>query len=538
MNVVERITKPFFLAPSGLQKMVVLSIFVGFVAAWSKTGYISLAIFLSISVLLGLMVALNLNFGGTLRAGMFFQQETNKKILVKDPNRIIQLAILVSDPFLSHVSRPLIIPFTATLLTLVIQAEVGVWWTTFLVCLILFVSGAISRKLAVIEITSTQSRRDGETSKLIEIIQANKKPKTKYYIYLRPFCVTGQVYAVDKNFISNAHGSRHAIQEYSQEGKHIGVQIPLMEIKIPTGNQQSLLELNPEWEIIFEKGIRPFGQLIALGQPGESIGAGRYKTPDEGWEDIFLQLSVNASGFFIVPSTHLGTLWEIQWLKKTRNFEGCFFFTNLPEIASSQYPSHELLKETLSPFLRLPSPHFIPSLFTLDKQGRPHIFQMNSGVVSSGKSLKVFITASLIESAIKTLTPIAYRSEDETIDHSFNLTISFVSALISGKSELENLYGLDEEIKSALLNYDHPLLARLWGAEKTKKNCGEEEIYHHTHAGNPSLTVRHNILINDDRFVLYVTTLKEASKTTITGFQILSEQDDLAVRAAPVDSGQ
>ena len=62
--------------------------------------------------------------------------------------------------------------------------------------------------------------------------------------------------------------------------------------------------------------MRSIGPLIALGRPGEAIGAGRIITEDANWMADILILMKRAKAIFLVPSSQPGTLWEIETLKR------------------------------------------------------------------------------------------------------------------------------------------------------------------------------------------------------------------------------
>ena len=59
-----------------------------------------------------------------------------------------------------------------------------------------------------------------------------------------------------------------------------------------------------------EKGL----PLVALGRPGEQIGAGRIMTSEERWKEDIELLATAALVIFLFPSTRPGTLWETDWL--------------------------------------------------------------------------------------------------------------------------------------------------------------------------------------------------------------------------------
>lgn len=54
--------------------------------------------------------------------------------------------------------------------------------------------------------------------------------------------------------------------------------------------------------------------LVALGEPGEHVGAGRVATSEDDWQDAVKSLAGAAHRILVVPSAQPGTLWELGWL--------------------------------------------------------------------------------------------------------------------------------------------------------------------------------------------------------------------------------
>ena len=62
--------------------------------------------------------------------------------------------------------------------------------------------------------------------------------------------------------------------------------------------------------------LRKYMPVIALGYPGEHIGAGRIKTDDYNWKVLIRQLIEKSTLILLIPSAKSGTLWEINYLKQ------------------------------------------------------------------------------------------------------------------------------------------------------------------------------------------------------------------------------
>jgi hypothetical protein len=69
-------------------------------------------------------------------------------------------------------------------------------------------------------------------------------------------------------------------------------------------------------ESYVSQAIGRVGPLVALGHPGETIGAGRILTGEENWKTDIGTLMKRAKGILLVPSDRPGTLWEIDTLKQ------------------------------------------------------------------------------------------------------------------------------------------------------------------------------------------------------------------------------
>jgi Ankyrin repeats (3 copies)/Ankyrin repeat len=78
-------------------------------------------------------------------------------------------------------------------------------------------------------------------------------------------------------------------------------------------------------ETIVAYSIAPSLPLLALGKPGEHIGAGRIRTSDEGWQEEILRLMEAARLILIIPSHRTGTLWEIDTLRTLGYFKKTIF---------------------------------------------------------------------------------------------------------------------------------------------------------------------------------------------------------------------
>lgn len=107
--------------------------------------------------------------------------------------------------------------------------------------------------------------------------------------------------------------------------------------------------------------------LIALGEPGEAIGAGRVKAPETDWREAVKKLASAAESILVIPSAKDGTKWEIEYLKEHGLLAKCIFImppsTSL-EVAESWRSSIGKLPIYMPPYERM------GMLFSVDNLGQ------------------------------------------------------------------------------------------------------------------------------------------------------------------------
>lgn len=121
------------------------------------------------------------------------------------------------------------------------------------------------------------------------------------------------------------------------------------------------------------QAVRSIAPLIALGRPGEAVGAGRIQTADATWQADIDLLIQRAQAVLLVPSERPGTRWEIEKLLR----EGLLpkvVFVMPPRSAEGGYDTQarwEVARTSLAS-LGVELPPYDPDglLFELSAQGR------------------------------------------------------------------------------------------------------------------------------------------------------------------------
>jgi hypothetical protein len=73
-------------------------------------------------------------------------------------------------------------------------------------------------------------------------------------------------------------------------------------------------KLSEDMETFLAAAMEDSAPLVALGSPGEQIGAGRVATSDKNWKAVFERLASHAKVLFMLPGGTLGTQAEIDWI--------------------------------------------------------------------------------------------------------------------------------------------------------------------------------------------------------------------------------
>ena len=155
-------------------------------------------------------------------------------------------------------------------------------FTLVFMFLILTASGFAGRALSRRHRQDAQHKRDMRAQQLLEAAQIKKVPD--FSLFLRAFETTG----------------RMPRQE----------ELPLS----PGFDPRMDEDRTTDFERVLAEAVENGLPLVALGTPGEQIGAGRIMTSEDRWKEDVALLATGALVIFLFPSTRPGTLWETGWL--------------------------------------------------------------------------------------------------------------------------------------------------------------------------------------------------------------------------------
>jgi hypothetical protein len=93
------------------------------------------------------------------------------------------------------------------------------------------------------------------------------------------------------------------------------------QFELSRGAGELLLDL----EAILAEAVESLAPLVALGRPGEQIGAGRISCQDDKWRGILELLANNAEHICVLPTDSPGTRWEMEHIRGQGLLAKCFF---------------------------------------------------------------------------------------------------------------------------------------------------------------------------------------------------------------------
>jgi hypothetical protein len=145
----------------------------------------------------------------------------------------------------------------------------------------------LGKALTVLARRYEQRRRDRRAAALVARLldMPDSAPVPPYVVYLRPFATTGRL------TIANPKPRW----------------LPLL----PSFFAH---ETTLEFETVLSEALQPDLSLVALGRPGEHVGAGRIAVTDDDWKQVFQRLVKKARWIVMIPSHEGETGWEVRQL--------------------------------------------------------------------------------------------------------------------------------------------------------------------------------------------------------------------------------
>lgn len=170
-----------------------------------------------------------------------------------------------------------------------------------------------------------QLARDRTSAQVFRnVLAAGREPiDGQIFLYLRPFSITGQLGISDGMFLDAADGTAIQEEHDANTKQWRRTVMPMFSFGVGVGEGPSLFEQNAELESMIERALRDAGTFLALGRPGEAIGAGRLPTAEGDWCDAVSKLMDASTICIVVPSAHSGTLWEIKQVVERGHLGKC-----------------------------------------------------------------------------------------------------------------------------------------------------------------------------------------------------------------------
>lgn len=136
-------------------------------------------------------------------------------------------------------------------------------------------------------------------------------PGERVIIYLRPFGITN-VFRPDPMRMMIAARETGTRAVVNKHGQVVGYSKLIAGFRVGLHERPTLLEAGAEYEMLIESALRQAGSFVALGRPGEALGAGRISTDEAGWQAHVIRLVEAATLCVLVPAANGGTVWEVR----------------------------------------------------------------------------------------------------------------------------------------------------------------------------------------------------------------------------------
>jgi hypothetical protein len=162
-----------------------------------------------------------------------------------------------------------------------------------------------------------QRDRDKQANELVfRIAHSNhsSQQQLRVILYLRPFGITGEFRPNPIHITDTAEQRSDISILKDMQGNVVGYESKLFSLGIGVREKPSLLEASADFEMLVESALRQAGSFVALGRPGEALGAGRAFTTEEEWQELAARLMDAATLCVLVPSANDGTAWEVRYM--------------------------------------------------------------------------------------------------------------------------------------------------------------------------------------------------------------------------------
>lgn len=221
------------------------------------------------------------------------------------------------------------------------DADSAVWIAALVATLL----AAVGKASDTLRRRRRQHRREEKAQALFEQLDGDTRV-TDYVLYLRPFSTTGRL------AVSNP--KRRWLPLLPGYYEHQGTL---------------------EFESLLSQALPPALPLVALGRPGEHIGAGRIRVDDADWRDAFERLVAQAAWIVMIPSHEGETRWEVTRLISDGHLDKTVFLMppQPPPAKGIDLPVYwSTMREELSA-LGLEVPRYNPAglFFRIGPAGRP-----------------------------------------------------------------------------------------------------------------------------------------------------------------------
>jgi hypothetical protein len=234
----------------------------------------------------------------------------------------------------------IILPWLSLPIFFAVRRELGFWPEAGLWLLGIFAS-LVGYGVNEAAKGERQRRRDDIPSAILRALRSSTQlPVDRYAVYARPFDSTDQL--TTQNMDVQAGGG-------GQQPTHVDLETKLT------------------------RALEPYLPVVALGRPGEMVGvSGRVRTSESEWQDAFALLAANAVLILVLPSRHLGTRWEMEWLLNKARDQCIFIMPMSPTPRLSYRDNWEEVKVSLKELgVELPIYQNRGALFRLDSEGHP-----------------------------------------------------------------------------------------------------------------------------------------------------------------------